>query len=206
MPSKKITDLRFENILKLLSVLKLRPFIAPGKWKLDRKGRLARPKIARCILRPLMTSRLERASCSYRRSLARFHIAHSRSLPFPITSFFALQLPPLCVESVPLIRPIVSDSSVLFQDLSAALLRLHAPYCSVDQVQDMSLTSFSRIVDYCLYYLLDTKQYISIREAWRIRDSKERVVGLYPTLRNFTGEKPIALRAFLANLKYTFGM
>lgn len=44
---------------------------------------------------------------------------------------------------------------------------------------------------------------ISLQEAESIHETKERVLSPCPTLRNFPGEKPIALLAFLANLRYT---
>lgn len=49
--------------------------------------------------------------------------------------------------------------------------------------------------------MLNTRQILSLQQARYIHDTHEHVVGLCATLKNFTGEKPIALPAILAHLK-----
>lgn len=93
---------------------------------------------------------------------------------------------------------------LLSQDSSPTPSRLLGPYRPSFHVQKMIHIPFSRVAHYRSYRLLNITQMISQQEAWCIYDTKKRVVGLCPTLRNFTRKKAIALLAFVADLKDTF--
>lgn len=92
----------------------------------------------------------------------------------------------------------------LCQDPSVALSHLIGPFCSDVHVQETILTPFSIVVDYHSNYLLKTKQVTYVQEAGSIHETRERVVWIIPELRNFTGDKLVALLALVAYVNDTF--
>lgn len=76
------------------------------------------------------------------------------------------------------------------------------PLCTGFQVLKKILALISTIANYCSYRFLNSSKIISLQIAVRIHDTKEQIVRLCAKLK-LTGEKPVTLLAFLANLKET---
>lgn len=126
------------------------------------------------------------------------YISHSKhSLPCYFTAFYCHWVRSACSFTV-------SASPAPYKRNCRASSRVLGRYCSDVHVQVTILTLSSRIVCYRWYRYLITKQIISPYQFRCIYNTNQKVVGLYFTLRTFTGETPISLLAFLANLKNTF--
>lgn len=65
-------------------------------------------------------------------------------------------------------------------------------------------TTFSRDFNDRLYFLLNTRQMILLKETQNIHDNKDRVACFCATLKSFRGENPTLQLALCANLKKAF--
>lgn len=95
------------------------------------------------------------------------------------------------------------DSPDLFQDSCATCLQSLGPYCCDARVHDAIVTRFSKVMNYWYYFLIKTRHVTLLQEALCIHVTKERVVGLFSTLRSLKGETQLALLAFLADFNCT---
>lgn len=131
---------------------------------------------------------------NYRRSSATFYNVHSEPLSVPNTPFFTTHPPSIGVEIVAPISPIVSNSAALLQDASAVPSRLRGTNCPNFQVQETTRTPFLRVVDFfCIVCFTLSRRFI----YWKLIKfmTLSNKWGACPTVRNFTGEKTIALQA-----------
>lgn len=121
-------------------------------------------------------------------SSATYHSAKSGKYLFP--NYFLPSIPPpsMGMKGVPPTPRTVSDSPVLFQDSSATSRSLGSNFRGV-QVQENIRTLYSRVVDFWFYRLLINRRVHSLQKAHCIHNHKNRVLGLCPTLGDFTEEK-----------------
>lgn len=141
---------------------------------------------------------------NFRRSPATCHTSHFGPIPFRNTLFLAIQPLPIDLEGIPPILHTISDSPVPFQQSNATLPRSFGLNFPNFPAWETILTPSSKVVKYLSYPLLNTGQIRLQQRARCIHETKAKILGLCPTLWNFTGENPIAVPDFLANLKETF--